>query len=223
MTSKLRSQQSIGTREAILVAASRLFAAKGYHATTTRDIAAEVGVKQPALFHYFNSKAAIMEALQHEDIVKTTEMLREAVAVDASNAVRLYVALYREVRYMLGGPYDFGGTSTAAVLNDPDFAKARTWWDELLAARTELIRNGVDSGDFIDIDPNFANRAILWTIEGLMADANIVANSAGLDLADTAVSFAMRAILSERSSLDDVRKEALAICAGIEPLAAPPE
>jgi AcrR family transcriptional regulator len=51
-----------GTREAILAAASALFAERGYEATTIRAVAAEAGV-DPALVHHFHgTKEALFAA-----------------------------------------------------------------------------------------------------------------------------------------------------------------
>jgi AcrR family transcriptional regulator len=51
-----------GTREAILAAASALFAERGYEATTIRAVAAQAGV-DPALVHHFHgSKEALFAA-----------------------------------------------------------------------------------------------------------------------------------------------------------------
>jgi AcrR family transcriptional regulator len=44
------------TRPKILAAARTLFASRGYHATTVRDIAAEAGVNAALVHHYFGSK-----------------------------------------------------------------------------------------------------------------------------------------------------------------------
>jgi AcrR family transcriptional regulator len=44
------------TRPEILAAARTLFASRGYHATTVRDIAAEAGVNAALVHHYFGSK-----------------------------------------------------------------------------------------------------------------------------------------------------------------------
>src|SRR6266851_4089855 len=40
----------------IIAAAAKVFKEKGYHAATTRDIAAEVGIQQAALYYYISSK-----------------------------------------------------------------------------------------------------------------------------------------------------------------------
>jgi len=51
------------TKEKILKTALKLFSAKGYKATTVRDIAGAMGVKQSALYNHFKNKEAILETL----------------------------------------------------------------------------------------------------------------------------------------------------------------
>jgi AcrR family transcriptional regulator len=46
----------------MLAAADALFAANGYRATTTKEIAARAGVAEPTLFRNFGSKASLFEA-----------------------------------------------------------------------------------------------------------------------------------------------------------------
>jgi AcrR family transcriptional regulator len=53
------AEETIATRERILREASRLFATRGYYGSSTRDIAAAVGIQQPSLFHHFPHKQAI--------------------------------------------------------------------------------------------------------------------------------------------------------------------
>ena len=51
------------TKAKILKTALKLFSTKGYKATTVRDIAGAMGVKQSALYNHFKNKDAILEAL----------------------------------------------------------------------------------------------------------------------------------------------------------------
>ena len=51
------------TKEKILKQALKLFATKGYKATTVRDIAGAVGIKQSALYNHFKNKDEILETL----------------------------------------------------------------------------------------------------------------------------------------------------------------
>ena len=51
------------TKEKILKHALKLFATKGYKATTVRDIAGSIGIKQSALYNHFKNKDEILETL----------------------------------------------------------------------------------------------------------------------------------------------------------------
>ena len=60
------ANQSKSTKEKILDASLRLFSSKGYKATTMRDIAAEVGVRQGAIYNHFKGKEEILQHLINE-------------------------------------------------------------------------------------------------------------------------------------------------------------
>jgi len=51
------------TRDKILKHALKLFSSKGYKATTVRDIAGAIGIKQSALYNHFKNKDEILETL----------------------------------------------------------------------------------------------------------------------------------------------------------------
>jgi len=85
------------TRQAILDAALDLFAQKGYFGTSLRDVASSVGVRESALYNYFESKDALFDALiladQHTKIERLASIAEgpipdgravlEQIAVDA--------------------------------------------------------------------------------------------------------------------------------------------
>lgn len=56
-------QPVLPTRDRIPLVALRLFAAKGYDATSMREIAEELGITKPALYYHFDSKEAIVREL----------------------------------------------------------------------------------------------------------------------------------------------------------------
>jgi AcrR family transcriptional regulator len=62
-------------RRQILDAAVRAFARRGYHACRVSDIAEEAGVAYGLVYHYFDSKEAVLEAIFRD----TWEMMLEAV------------------------------------------------------------------------------------------------------------------------------------------------
>jgi len=64
-----------GRRRQILDAAVRAFAQKGYHASRVSDIAEEAGVAYGLVYHYFESKEAVLEAIFRD----TWGMMLEAI------------------------------------------------------------------------------------------------------------------------------------------------
>ncbi|WP_338772485.1 TetR/AcrR family transcriptional regulator [Nocardia vulneris] len=63
MPSTIRTQQRKETRRALLHTSRRLFAAKGYGAVGLSEIVTATGVTKGALYHHFDSKAALFGAV----------------------------------------------------------------------------------------------------------------------------------------------------------------
>src|SRR6201984_3500650 len=73
-------------REAILGAATRLFAAHGFDGTALQDIADAVGVSKPAVLHHFPSKEHVRQAVLDAIVAHWNETLpRLLVAATASS------------------------------------------------------------------------------------------------------------------------------------------
>jgi AcrR family transcriptional regulator len=68
------------TRETVLAAALAVFTAKGYQRTTLDDIAARASTTRGAVYHHFENKAAIYEALLLESGRKSSELIPQAIA-----------------------------------------------------------------------------------------------------------------------------------------------
>jgi AcrR family transcriptional regulator len=62
----VRVERAASTRAALIKAARRLFAEKGYHDTGTHDLVAAAGVSRGALYHHFVDKAALFEVVFRE-------------------------------------------------------------------------------------------------------------------------------------------------------------
>lgn len=54
-----RAEQLEKTRQAIIKTATKLFLQKGFGETSTRDIAQQIGITQPALYHHFSDKEVL--------------------------------------------------------------------------------------------------------------------------------------------------------------------
>jgi AcrR family transcriptional regulator len=67
-------------RQAILAAAKQVFGSHGYHATTTRDIAAAAGVSEALLYQHFDGKRQLFEAVVHSAAAELERRIEAATA-----------------------------------------------------------------------------------------------------------------------------------------------
>jgi AcrR family transcriptional regulator len=84
--------------EEILRASLGLFAKKGFRGTTTREIAAEVGLKQASLFHYFPSKEDILRELLDRLVRKSLLLSKSLKGSELPAAAKLWLLVYVDVR-----------------------------------------------------------------------------------------------------------------------------
>jgi AcrR family transcriptional regulator len=66
-----------GRERALIEAAAKLFAAQGYEATTTRQIAAEAGCAEGLISRYFKGKAGLLRALIQQHFDEEVEDFRD--------------------------------------------------------------------------------------------------------------------------------------------------
>ena len=74
-----RSREAPSTRDAILDAAERRFAERGFAGVSMREIAAEAGLKnQASLYHHFRHKRALYEAVLSRGIAPIIALVAES-------------------------------------------------------------------------------------------------------------------------------------------------
>ena len=194
------------TRQRILTAASTLFAQKGYHGTSTREIASAVGIQQPSLFHHFESKEAIMAELIDFDLDEPLAVAEREATAKGSPAMRLYRYLAWDVEYLCRSAYNL--SPVHLMLSDPVFVGAIERYGRLVEARESMIREAIAGGEFIDVDPSFAQQAIIWMIGGTTAGAEQQTPEQARETANRLASFAIRALLRDPDELEHIREAA---------------
>ena len=92
MAKRERKEAEAGgeVRERLLSGATGLFAAKGYAATTVREIVERAGVTKPVLYYYFRSKEGIYLDLMREPFSEFAALVEEAVLEAGSAKDRLF-------------------------------------------------------------------------------------------------------------------------------------
>lgn len=210
-----RSRQhrfSENTRDWILVEASELFARHGYAGTSTRMIAEAVQIRQPSLFHHFQSKAEIMEPLLRYSLEESAAKAEALATAPGPASARLAEYLRFDVHRILSSPYNLMGVQY--ILSSPDALAAfdggegtaklvSEHWKTVLArlrgARRQIISDGVERREFIEIDVDLADDAVSGLVLGtIVGHSRRKANpsEAAKELAD----FALRALIRTRPS-----------------------
>jgi AcrR family transcriptional regulator len=153
-------------REEILAAATRLFAARGFDGTSTREIAREAGAKHSLLFYHFGSKADLYLAAVLDQLEHLGANIRAALASanDPVSRLQAYVEVYYDcfttrepglgvcLRELSGLPPDL-----ARQIADAHNRKS-------MAALQEIIADGIRLGLFRDFDA----RACAMAITGIL-------------------------------------------------------
>jgi AcrR family transcriptional regulator len=164
------------TRARLQEAAIKAFAEKGFHGTTTRDIAAAAGMSPAALYVHHKSKEELLYLISRSGHDKTLRLVRDAIASFEEPAPAL-----RQVMYDFA--VDHARTHTGArIVNYELAALTPEHFQEILGIRRtiegefrKLIEHGVASGDFDTADPHMASVALLslgidiarWYREGI--------------------------------------------------------
>lgn len=97
-------------RRELLTSAAKLFRRKGFHATSTRDIASAAGMQSGSPFYHFASKGALLFAVMEEGMKTAIERQRqalEAVGFRVTPAQRLRVLVRNHFDVLLGPGSDF--------------------------------------------------------------------------------------------------------------------
>jgi AcrR family transcriptional regulator len=87
------SSNGSGARSRLVAAATAAFAERGYHATTTRDIAARAGMSPAALYVHHSSKEELLFLISREGHDAALRVIREASPDDAEPFGRLHATV----------------------------------------------------------------------------------------------------------------------------------
>jgi AcrR family transcriptional regulator len=135
-----RQRQAAARREQILKTALGLFAAQGFDATSTRQIAKEAGIAEGLIFHYFPTKASLLTAILEDRLegrrafrTQLRPLLKDAVGKPASDVLRAVASGWLAT---LRRDEDLLIVLFTTAQTDPEVREA---WQGLIREGTELL------------------------------------------------------------------------------------
>lgn len=150
----------------ILDAAVRVFAAQGYDASRVGDIAREAGVAYGLVYHYYDSKEAVLEAVFREawGRLLAAVALAEATSEDAAEQLELVVKIV--LRAWRDDP-DLVRLLVREVTRNPHIQDELDEIGQAFASLERMVRRGQDDGTFRSgLDPRLAS----WMLYGALEE-----------------------------------------------------
>jgi TetR/AcrR family transcriptional regulator, fatty acid metabolism regulator protein len=155
-------------RRQLIDAAVRVFARKGFYASRVGDIAEEAGVAHGLLYHYFDSKDEVLEAIFHENwsvlvarveaVEETDEPAEDQLRHIAAIVLRTWLHLPDVVRVVVR---EFG--------RSPEVAARLGELARPIEAIERVIARGIERGEFrSDLDPRFAATVVYGSVDELL-------------------------------------------------------
>ncbi|MFY1638041.1 TetR/AcrR family transcriptional regulator [Solwaraspora sp. WMMB335] len=144
--------ESLDRRQQIIACAAASFASRGVAATTVRQIADEVGILSGSLYHHFDSKEAIVEAILGPYLDELRRRYAEALTGDADAATKLRNLVHASLDTAAAHPH-----ATEIYQNDVNYLRGLARFHylkdvarEVQSAWLGVIEAGVRDGTFRD-------------------------------------------------------------------------
>ena len=157
------------TREDVVAAAGRLFAERGYHGTSMRDLGKELGLLGSSLYAHVDSKQDLLVDVVEEGGRLFDASAAAALAEEGPAPERLQRLIAGHVDVVLDN-LDVARTflNEARVLDDAHRARVLEARDSYEQAFRDVIAEGIADGSFrSDADPKTASILILSVLNAL--------------------------------------------------------
>lgn len=141
-----RQAQREAKRDALLVAAVRMFNERGFHATSLDDVAASLGVTKPVVYHYLGNKDQVLFECVRIGLARLRDAIERARQGPGTGLDRLKICL-RDYAEATMGDFSRCVIRTAEeVLSPESAAQFRALKSELDVALRAMIAEAAADG-----------------------------------------------------------------------------
>ena len=140
------------TIERLLQAWGELVLERGYEDVSLADVAAKAGLARTAIYNYFPDREALLFAWTDREVQRTIEQLTEQVAAAETPAEKLRLFIHAELESFVTS-HSPPTQGIVHFLGPGAYERFMAHIEPLQALLLEILREGVESGDFADVDP----------------------------------------------------------------------
>ncbi len=141
-------------RERIINAAARFFGEKGYHQTTTSEIADAAGVAAGTIYIYFKSKEMLIVAVFEEFLGSHMERLKQGVEAVGGSEAKMRRLLTLGLELMESNPSSarifLSQLRQSSEMIKTVAKKSSRAYKDIIEG---VIKDGISAGDFRESDP----------------------------------------------------------------------
>jgi len=161
-------------RDAFIDVAERMIQAKGYDKVSIQDVLAEVGASKGAFYHYFDSKADLLEAVIERMVDVGMARFGPQIAGSDRSAIAKFEGFFGDLAQYKAEHKDLILGFMRTWLSD-DNAVLREHLRRGLVGRLEplmtaIVRQGVDEGVFHVTSPESTGRVLVSLFQGMGED-----------------------------------------------------
>jgi AcrR family transcriptional regulator len=154
--------RAAATRARLLAAAVSTFSAKGFHGTTTRDIARAADISPTALYVHHDSKEELLYLISRQGHTEALEVVRSAVDKSSDPLVQLRsvahdFAIYHARSHVMSRVVNY----ELAALEDDHLTEILALRREITETIRDLVDKGIASGAFDPPDRRLAVAALI--------------------------------------------------------------
>ena len=162
-----RAGHQPATSDLICAVALQLFHERGYHATSVRDIAAAAGIQPATLYHYFDSKEALLYAISEQGLLELLRLQEQVLNTSDDPVVRLREMARVHVRFHCEHPREaFVSDFELRGLSGRFYDQIMEYRDRYQAGFCHILEEGVQQGVFVAPDAHVMANMLLSLLSG---------------------------------------------------------
>jgi len=160
---EFKSQDKSLRKQMVIDTAVKIFHRKGYRTATLDDVAHELGLTKPALYHYVSSKEDLLSQIYLQALESFFDTIYEITGMDLTPPEKLKIFVYRHLKTVVIENIAMFTVffSEENQLPKKDFEKIQSEKRKFTRVVEDIIVQGIEQGYFRRVNPKLQANAII--------------------------------------------------------------